>query len=278
MHYQGLARSLIDFDVWGAENGYLTSGHTHMLDVANIKPYCDLITTALEALAEDAASRFHLLGGSFGAILAHCLSTDILLRRVSIGSVVMIDPPPPGPCHRQAYTNKFLAEQLVRLSLQVAGEVALEDAYKAPFECVSDDNIWELAVVTTGMLVQLGLATASLETMHNVKRRMELFKVHMMMWESLDASPSRYLPSWSSHGIIVQCSSERQEFFAELYGPFEDSFEAFGGCTIYPEIAGSHTDVVQRIATGRCLSFNARLRLDLGAAQNISKSCMSRPE
>jgi len=254
----------LSFLAWGIEHSYLTSRNEGDLGASTLEEYAasyaDLVVRACSI--SELQPPLHFLGGSFGALLAHKVAyatRRLNLSHLQSDLVVMIDPPPPGPCLLEAasLSASWLGQELVRLFREIAGLVALTPIEKEALQVNLDQaqSPWETAILrgrrvsfararTQGPVTSLSIT--------EMKLRMDVFPFHMRLWHAQSKVPEQYAPTAGrSFGIVLCTSSERGRFYVPVYGSEEDDLEMYGPSLALPVIQGEHTAVVQRVCTGR---------------------------
>lgn len=269
--------------VWGIEHGYIRTGdlaymrHTTMEEQA--ADYAKIISDACTRTTLQ--RQFHILGGSVGALMAQ--KTSVAAQRLGTRPrvVVLIDPPPPGPASfEQMPSTAWIAAEAIRLGQQIAAhEVDFQRilavlgkcagcsallklpsgpvATKSGLSVVTCDDTpdleWELAIAVTHELADLVQASRSVESIRITKRRMEVYRQHLKLWANQSAIPKPLtLSQLSPPQLFILLSSLRHEFFHPVHGERNaDSFHMYGDFEILAELPGEHTDVVQRVCTGR---------------------------
>jgi len=259
-HYVNCARQL-SLLAWGIEHSYLTSRNEGDLGASTLEEYAasyaDLVVRACSI--SEMQPPLHFLGGSFGALLAHKVA--IATRRLHLGHlqpdlVVMIDPPPPGPCLLEAasLSTSWLGQEFVRLFREIAGLDALSSTERGALQANLDQaqSPWETAILVVEELTLLGQGPVTSASVTAMKLRMDVFPFHMRLWHAQSKIPEWYAPpAGRSFGIVLCTSSERSRFYTPVYGSEEDDLEMYGPCLALPVIQGEHTVVVQRVCTGR---------------------------
>jgi len=259
-HYVNCARQL-SLNAWGIEHSYLTSRNEHDLGASTLEEYAasyaDLVVRACSI--SELRPPLHFLGGSFGALLAHKVA--IATRRLDLGHlqldlVVMIDPPPPGPCLLEAasLSASWLGQELVRLFREIAGLDSLSSTEKEALQTNLEQaqSPWETAILVVEELALLGQGPVTSASVTEMKLRMDVFPFHMRLWHAQSTIPEQYAPTAGrSFGIVLCTSSERGRFYVPVYGSEEDDLAMYGPSLALPVVEGEHTVVVQRVCTGR---------------------------
>ena len=254
-HYVRLARGA-PTTVWGIENGYLRTGDATFMQHDTLESqavaYAEVIGRACAHTGR--THQFHILGGSFGALLAQ--KTAAAAQRVGSkpSVVVLIDPPPPGPGTLPRPASAWIAGEAIRLGQQVAGVGVDHGRINAVIGECMEGGEWELAVAVTQELATLGLGTFDKRTIAITRRRFEVYKKHLELWEAQDLVPEP-LKDCGGKGkvrILLFLSSRRRDFFDPIHGDCNaDALEMYGECETLQILEGEHTEVVQRVSTGR---------------------------
>jgi pimeloyl-ACP methyl ester carboxylesterase len=270
-HFSRLAQEL-PFRVWGLTHGYLHTGDASYLATTTLEQHADgYATLVLQgcALCEMSPS-FHILGGSFGAMLSAKVACAARQQGARPGVVVLIDPPYPGPSLSRGMHEDRVALAMgdVRLARQVAGvEVgSLADLRGLFDQCDSDD--WsDLAMVATRERERVGQSTFDEASVRRSRRRMQVHIHHLQLWTSQDELPEPYnvrneegLPGPS--GIVQILTTGCSAFFDPISrDEFSRDRALYGDpLAMLPVIEGEHTAVIQQIATGRVPDVTAAIQ------------------
>jgi len=255
-HYSNLASRLPN-ETWGFEHESLHSTAIREFSrSATLEEYSFKLASVLAGCSSVSELQgCHFLGGSFGALLAQKVAVESnAIGAIQPLHVVMIDPPPAGPCLEMSanLSHRALAQQMFRLALQVAGRDEL--AATTAFQDVADDEI-AMASAANEALAKLGQSDNSAESLYRAVLRMRVFCWHMLLWHQQERVPRPYVSSGkcaTSNSILLQLSSGRRAFFSEVNGVgFDDNLSFYGPSTLLGVIEGEHTAVIQRVCTGR---------------------------
>ncbi len=212
------------------------------------------------------------------------------LGAVAPAWIVLIDPPPAGPCTAVGLVQSslLLAGEIVRLGREVAGrhtdaavirqlmgrsdaewaravelaagggDSGAVDAGESEVDCLS------LAIVATEQLAEMGQAAFSSAAIERTRRRMEVYRKCLQLWRCQDETPLAYEPG-GADGIVLVTSTGRPDYFEHTHGAdYAERLEAYGAAARKIELEGAHTTVLQAVATGRLPEVTAALRAVLG--------------
>ena len=187
-----------------------------------------------------------------GALLAHKVCVHIGAE-ISPSWVVLVDPPPAGPCTRRFDPSwEEVAWQLIRLSKEVAG-MTTERVYTSSNDFNPGDGYMYAIEATEQMASLLGQVQFNRETIYRTMRRMEVYRHSMMLWHCQDDQLVPYSPQ-PGGGVILITSSGRWDFFRHLYDEAAgDNLAAYCSTpSLRINVAqASHTQLVQDVCTNR---------------------------
>jgi len=272
------------------EHSFLRTGNPACLAPKMLEEAAEA-TAALVARACTAQhfKYFHGFGGSYGALMAQKVGVSALrLGGMQPAWVLMIDPPPAGPCTRGfMQPGLILASQIVRLGREVVGldasmdtlklligcsdsewtraiDIAMGDAVDAG-EAINADEDWSLAIVATEQLAEIGQAQMSSREIERTKRRMDVYRKCMLLWHLQEASPATYTRV-DVGGIMLVTSTGRWNWFKQVYNTDAvDCLAAYGEVDTMVELDGDHTAAVQAVCTNRSPEVLAVVRSVLGS-------------
>jgi len=286
-HYQRLA-SAMEGPVWGVEHAFLRSGDPSCLRVATIEEFAACVADVISnACTIQALQQFHALGGSYGALLAQKVMVAASRSSTASRRLVMIDPPPPGPCTKgYVQPGILLATQIVRLGREIAGVDTHEDTLRVALHMsveqwsaaleISEtndtsfvpnaDEDWALAIAATEHLASLGQLKTDTASILRTKRRMDVYRACMRLWRAQEilCNPPEVPPT-----IMLVQSSLRSEWFGYVYddySPTMERWELYGHVSISEMIDGKHTSVVQDICTNRNPRVTSTIKRFLGSS------------
>jgi len=187
---------------------------------------------------------FHLLGASFGALLAQ----KVAVAALPLGlprAIIMIEPPPCGPSLGRIAELKLVeisSEFLVHHAPNVRMEHSLTDC--------DDPHIHALVLVYN--MHQNNLMPFSGEKVEHTKRQLLIFRRNCRLWHHQDATPVPY-----PNPTIIQLARDRQ-FFTRAHGiNFEDRVSGYasGDLLVLPPMNGQHLDVVGKVCNANAQQF-----------------------
>lgn len=190
--------------------------------------------TLREATEALAPRRIHLVGASFGAMLARHAAEFLPPERR--GVLLLVDAPPAGPCAPICVSNRFVAAQYVRVVHQMEGRAVPEDA-----GLDGDDDEWRLAAAAADRVAALRTAPLSYATIRHVVDCMRNYKVNMQLWQD---PANVFRPDPTAVAVHV-LSTGRTAFYCErLYAT--DDVHGYGRAVLARVESGEHTEVVNR--------------------------------
>jgi len=284
-HYQRLAMAL-QGPVWGVEHTFLRSGSHACMAPRRLEEAANATAEAvMRSCMANSVNGFHGLGGSYGALMAQKVGVAALgLGGVVPAWVILVDPPPAGPCTRGfTLPGLILASQIVRLGREIAGldaspdtlrqlmgrpeedwahanEVAATNSEAA--DVVDADEDWALALVATEQLAIMGQVQFNGRGIERTKRRMDVFRKCMQLWHHQEAKPVAYVSSSLASGMILVTSTRRWNFYQHLYDIDSlDNLNVYGDVHCAIELEGEHTAVVQAMCTNQLRQVTAAIRL-----------------
>ena len=191
--------------------------------------------------------------------------------------LVMIDPPPAGPCTRGfVQPGLILASQIVRLGREIAGLDTDATVLKqlmgrsdkdwaratnlatgnAATDAVNTDEDWTLAIVATEQLAAMGEVPFTGAAIERTKRRMDVYRKCMELWHRQDETPVPYDGS-----ILLVTSTGRWDWFGQVYDAHcVERLEAYGVADSTIALEGAHTAIVQDICTDRLPEVTTAVR------------------
>ena len=208
------------------------------------------------------------------------------LGEVAPSWIVLIDPPPAGPCTAVGLVQPslLLASEIVRLGREVAGrdtdaavlrqlmgrsdaewaravELAAGGGDSGAVDAGESevDSCLSLAIVATEQLAEMGQAAFSNAAIERTRRRMEVYRKCLQLWRCQDETPLAYEPGGAG-GIVLVTSTGRPDYFEHTHGAdYAERLEAYGAAARKIELEGAHTTVLQAVATGRRPEVTAAL-------------------
>ena len=229
-----------------------------------------------EALATDAISecghrnlpRFHLIGASFGAALAH----QVALSAQRLGSephkLVMIDALPVPPHRRMMEASNRMAAIYIENVFRVGAGLDAEDL-EAEYEAVADA---ELGAVVARRLADARLRPFSFDSVVAAGREIYAFHFVTIIMSTFGRLP---LPAQYKQGILAVVASERAEFFFDALGctaeeSLASALDLYGDVETVVHVDGSHMEVCAKCATNQVPQFTRVLQNVLVEADAIS--------
>jgi len=279
-HYQRLAQALVG-PVWGVEHSFLHTGNPACMTPTTLEEAAEATSSLVErACLAKGYGGFHALGGSYGALMAQ--KVRVSTRNLDPGWVIMIDPPPAGPCTRGfVLPGLILASQIVRLGCEIAGLDGSNNAIKLRMGCSDDDwmraiatlgamdepyvldadDDWGQAMVATEQLAAMGQLQFNRQGIERTKRRMDVYRKCMQLWHQQDATPQHH------EQIFLVTSTGRWKWFKQVYDENSiDLLSVYGAMRVVIEVNSEHTALVQDVCMNRQPCVSAPLRAVLGGA------------
>jgi hypothetical protein len=231
-HYQRLADQMPGV-VWGLEHAFLRFGQKKSLLSDTIEEAARLFAVLLaSACLIERYGAFHLLGGSYGALLSQKICIAAATTDVAPRWLFMIDPPPAGPTTRSLHLPSLLiAAQMIRLGREVAGlstdaeeikrllprsDAEWNRAAMGDVE-MNEEQEWLLAVEVVEQLAAIGQLQLRARDVLQTKRRMDVYRNTMHLWRFQDELPAPCYPGHAT-SIMLVTSTLRRDFFKATYG------------------------------------------------------------
>ena len=237
-HCQGLAKHL-PCPAWAVTHAYILSGALEHLAHATLLEQC----WDYAVLVQACATTVSLFGSSLGGAKAY--KTAMCLQRlgVRVHQVVLFDPPPLGPADfGPGIPLTTVAREMVDMACQAAG---------VPPRPVAEDGCeFDVIVHAARALASLGHVPDSLDGIVAVHRRMQVYRHNIDLWSRERRPAHKCAPDMS---VVIATCSGRRAFYERMHGrEFEDSFDSLATrVTRLPDVAGEHTEVIQRICAGQ---------------------------
>jgi len=284
-HYERLA-ARIPSVVLGLEHAHLSTGDANCFAAVTLEDAAENAAAFISRACLSAGyEAVHLLGGSFGALLAQKIGVAAQFRLdVQPRWMIMIDPPPAGPATKAFNLPSLLvAAQMIRLGREVAGLetdaeelkrllghpdsewfAAMEAASAEQDAAIDVAQDWYLAAEVAEHLAAMGQLQPRAEGIRFTKRRMDVYRNTIRLWRRQSIVPSWY-SSRHDESIVLVTSTQRRDFYTSVHGEnYFENIELYGDVIREVSFRGGHTAVLQACATNRNAELTVALREVIG--------------
>ena len=220
------------------------------------------------------STAFHMIGYSFGAMLARCIAENIAEAGGCPLGLVFIDPPPFCQMQGVAAPRRQLAQVAMQMALsQVVqdSETHIEDIINEELpdlHHVRDDEVATYIIGEVFATKTLSAAIAELNALNRKVGVME-FCLNVAMPHMAGCQLQREIPV---KVMAALASPEvRNSFFLRGRFTAKDLSEEFYHATIEMQVPGDHVQVCRICASGRHDEFNDSLRGFFSAIESIPK-------
>ena len=225
-------------------------------------------TLAHEVIMECLACGFehsHVIGTSFGSMLAHHVVRCATKAGGTPRALVMIDPFPPPPYRWQSVppvTMRDAVKDLEALRLMSYDE----DDEKDPYADIAEE---EMGIILAHRLSRKGLNPFSFESVVKLTRELRVTVANQHAWTLYARQQS--LDRYTNGPILAVVASERTVFYGAQLGstPEEchpDKLSQYGDIECLLCVDGEHMDVCRRCYTNQVPEFTQELKNFLDAA------------
>ena len=266
-------------------NFYCTQCHDY--DILALVPSADLdaMTDPLQIIDEytkacvshfGTTTAFHMIGGSFGAMLARCIAGNVAQAGGCPLGLVLIDPPPffqsqeiVSLSQRRVFVRSVLKMALTQVVQD--REVSIEDIVNAEFPNLHQVRDDEVATYITGEAFATRTLSTALAELNALNRL-----AHAMTFCGAIATP--HMAGCQLHReipvkVMVALASpeDRSSFWIPNGYSAEDMAEESHHASIELQVPGDHFQVCMICASGRHDEFNDSLRDFFSAIETIPK-------
>jgi 3-oxoacyl-(acyl-carrier-protein) synthase/acyl carrier protein/thioesterase domain-containing protein len=259
------SRLLVESSIFGLQMEYVQNGDDGVLEATDTMGQLAtcFATAAVTATSTfSLGSQFHMVGMSFGGMLAPLVASSAKEHNGNVGKLVLIDPVPPGPWS-QLPTSVVTALGAAKFMLLIH-HVPNLDAHAEVLGGLPAD-VMTMAVQVAWQLSELGAMRFTPDDVISVARRIRMIQYNFGLIREHVAGPSVAAGAHGPFKALMVLASHRVSYFETVYGlsAHESGFELarqFAQVVHELILAGDHIDCCVKCSSGRDPIFSSVLR------------------